>query len=228
MGGNGSGRPGWRQDAENSLALRVSQVADTVRQMHADASPVEGWRQAAGILTWANRGRTVATVRYHVAQQAEGRRFCVLRYTANGLPVEDVIDLAERPSNLGKGQIVYWRCPCGQLARVLYFDNARRRWRCRRCCPVIYASSRASDRRISALLAGAATLARNDWGDVADGAFLATLSAAQLAQRVRASDQDLFLALKVLDRLGMGIGDHTPRWHGSTGRARPRGRKESP
>ncbi|MEI7773123.1 MAG: hypothetical protein WCI67_24245 [Chloroflexales bacterium] len=208
----------------------MSRLADALRRMRADAAPVEGWRQAPGALTWAVRGRTVATIGYHVAERAEGRRCCVLRYTAGGRPVEDVIDLAERPSNLGRGQIMYWRCPCGQLARVLYFDNANHRWRCRRCCPVVYASSRSSDRRLSAILAGTATLARADWGGAIDGALLATLGAARLAQQLRANDADLFLALKALDRLGLGLGlthagaTRRARWHGSTGRARPRGR----
>lgn len=43
----------------------------------------------------------------------------------------------------------YWHCPCGGRALVLYKPPGRRLFRCRRCCPVVYQSSRDSDQRVS-------------------------------------------------------------------------------
>ena len=85
-------------------------------------------------------------------------------------------------------------------------------------------SSRDSDRRVSDLLARAAQLVRLDWGNTleSDPAFLARLSAHTLARRLVNLDRDLFIALKALDRLGLGIGGKhkAPRWHASTGQRR--------
>lgn len=62
------------------------------------------------------------------------------------------VRLLARPSNLGRGAVMLWRCPgCDAPARVLY--DTGEAWRCRRCHPVVYTSSRASDGRVSALLA---------------------------------------------------------------------------
>lgn len=226
MGGYGSGRRATAPGAADSLAFPLRLLAPALRDLRAMPLVPNTRRHVTTVATWSSGGDQVASVGVRVAEDARGLR-CTLRYRVDGHPVEDALALAARPSNLGRGQLWYWRCWCGARARVLYHDATTRRWRCRGCVRVVYASSRASDARVSALLAGAATLAREDWEGMADGSFLATMSAAQLARQVRGVDQALLLALKALDRLGMGLGQpRAPRWHGSTARPRPRARVE--
>jgi hypothetical protein len=134
--------------------------------------------------------------------------------------VRDVLDLVARPSNLGRGELVYIRCPCGGLARTLYLCPRLGRFRCRRCVPVVYQSSRESSAAVSRVLAGIVDDLRLD--AEALGLPLGQLGAAQMAAGLRRDMAGLMLALKVLDKLGQGIGRCRQRppdwWHGAAGR----------
>lgn len=225
MGGYGSGRPQTRLGEGETRRLPVKWPAATLRDLRAQRAEGGPATRASGGVTWHVSGRRAGNIAYTVAEGPQGP-ICVLHYCVNGgPPIQDILDLAERPSNLpgNAGAVLFWRCPCGQLARVLYLG--RTRFRCRRCVPVVYDSSRASDRRVSRLLRGI----YDDLAPDAEllGIDLARLGAAQLAGAVRQSDRALLLALKALDKMGMGIGpgrDRGGRWHGSAGRPRPRRR----
>lgn len=225
MGGYGSGRPQTRPGAAESLALPVSYPAAVLRELREKRA--EGWEVAElpRLMSWT-RGTARApagSTLYAVGEDAPGGPWVELRYSADGVPVRDRLQLVERPSNLpgNAGAVVYWRCACGELARVLYAP--RDRWRCRRCTGVVYASSRESDRRVSRILQGVFT----DLADDAEalGIDLGRLGAAQLAAQLRGSTAALLLGLKALDKMGRGIGPGRARggrWHGSAGRPRPR------
>jgi hypothetical protein len=88
-----------------------------------------------------------------------------LQYSVSGHVVMDVIALTMTPSNLpgNPGRRVWWRCPCGRRAAVLYSPGTY--WRCRFCTHVTYTSSNESDRRVSALRrAGPDAIAQLDPG----------------------------------------------------------------
>ena len=130
MGGYGSGRTAEQQSVEDSYALPVDHAAAALRTLHTTR------QSGASLLHWGRNGSTVATIGYRVTEDAGGA-WCDLRYNVNGQAVTDRLALVERPSNLPSvtASIVYWRCACHQLARVLYLGPGQR-WRCRRCVPV--------------------------------------------------------------------------------------------
>lgn len=155
MGGYGSGRPATRPTAENAFAWPVHLVADALAELRRRRDAGEHVSHLPGRIGWTSTStrREAGSASYTVAEQ-DGQPWALLAYTANDEPHAERIDLVEVPSNLGRGQLVYWRCPCGQRARVLYYTSRVRGWRCRRCSPVTYQSSRDSDRRVSDFLAG--------------------------------------------------------------------------
>lgn len=224
MGGYGSGRPQTRPSVAAAYAwpcgVLIAPALRSLRSLRAKGDPVAA---ISGLAQWSYQGEVIATARYTVCERG-GMPTVLLDYTADGVRIADTVRLAEVRSNLpgNLGKVVLWRCPCGQRAKFLYLSDTPCRWRCRRCVPVVYDSSRNSDRRVSGLLARAVQSVLEDWGDAIDGATLATLSAGQLRYNTGASVQQLALALRVLDRLGMAGGQRAPRCHGSTGRPRSR------
>lgn len=220
MGGYGSGRKATRPGAEASRRFPVEYAARALAAVRR-ADPAEGVPQATGAITWSRRGKDDGSAAYTVVERTPGAPVAILRYALNGAEVRDLLDLVERPSNLpgNPGRLLYFRCPCGQLARVLYLGPAGR-FRCRRCVPVVYESSRDSDARVSRILAGIL----DDLTPDAEALQmpLGRLGAAQVAQMGRANFSGLMLALKALDKLGQGIGPGRKRppdyWHGGAGR----------
>jgi hypothetical protein len=223
MGGYGSGRPQTRPSATESLAFGVQYPAALLAELRRERAGGDDLGQLVRVMGWTHGAAraSAGSVLYTVGEDVPGRPWCELRYSAGGLAVAERLQLVERPSNLGRGAVPYWRCTCGQLARVLY--NPRGRWRCRRCTRVVYDSSRESDARVSALLAAAARGAHLDHVTVRDADLLGTLAAGELLRAARADMGSVMLSLKALDRIGMGIGLSKPaRWHGSAGRPRAR------
>lgn len=221
MGGYGSGRPATRQGAEETRRFPASYPAEGLRRLRALEPGQVG--QASGVITWSSRGQATGSAGYSVAEGRAGQFWCILGYSLNGADVRDPIALVERPSNLPgcAGAVVYLRCPrCDGLARVLYLCEECGRFRCRRCVRPVYQSSRESDPRVSRILAGIL----DDLAPDAEALQipLGRLGAAQMAEMGRRSFSGLLLALKVLDKLGQGIGRGRERpadyWHGAAGR----------
>lgn len=191
MGGYGSGRPATRRLAESSYPWGTYHIAQSLAELRRRRDAGEDLRHLGGQLRWTVRGREDATVEYVVCA-SDREPFVLVAYNADGVDHVERIDLVELPSNLGRGQLVYWRCRCGARARVLYYVRSLDRWRCRRCYPVVYLSSRESDRRISRFLAGEGPMVRGD-------PRLASLN-------------ELFLTLRGVDRQRTGHGGQGRTW----------------
>lgn len=76
------------------------------------------------IQTWTDGSKIKLTAYY-----TEQDKYLQLEYnTSDGLEVSYKVHLLERPSNLGKGKVLYLVCPCsGRLSRKLYmaYDSPR-------------------------------------------------------------------------------------------------------
>lgn len=231
MGGYGSGRPQTRPGASEALALPVSYAAAKLRQLRRERAAGDELPGLLGGVSWSRGSgayrQPAGSLLYTVGEDEPGGPWCELRYSLAGAPVVERLRLVERPSNLGRGAVLYWRCPrCAGLARILY--NPRGRYGCRRCARVVYDSSRDSDGRVSALLAEAAQAAHLDHVQDRDPVLLGTLAVGELLQVVRGQMGGplgaSLMGFKALERIGLGFApDKRPRWHGSMGK--PRGKR---
>lgn len=223
MGGYGSGRPRERPAAEQSQAWRVADVGDAVRllleqERHAPPGSVA---EARGSIAWRRGAEVTAELPYRVRRSLGWPGLLLVEAPATDGPrlAGPLYTLTPVESNLGRGQLWYWHCRgCGKRARVLY-RSSWGLWECRRCRPVVYASSRESDRRVSAILmaARAGAAMHQAAPDMSPGE-LAELRASSLALQLRQIDSVALAALAALDRLGLGWRDIPPRWHDGIGR----------
>jgi hypothetical protein len=206
MGGYGSGRPRERPAAELSQPWPLALILPAVRALlRAEGGAAPGqYIEVRASVVWRRFGEMVAELPYRVRRSQGWPDLLMVEAPAtDGEALQGpVYPLESRPSNLGRGVVWYWRCPaCHELARVLY-RNRWGRWECRRCTPVIYASSRESDGRVSALLADSdawSTMLRRRPEAPRAGA-----SAGELARQMRGADT-LILAIKAADKLGLGV-----------------------
>jgi hypothetical protein len=114
-----------------------------------------------------------------------------------------------RPSNLGLGTVRYLRCGgCRRGARVLFLVAAGR-WRCRRCYPSTYRSSRSSDARVSAILRDPSALAGYT-APALDPAH--PPPAGELAEQMRLASAGLLVLLKLVERLDSAHAGQGRRW----------------
>jgi hypothetical protein len=136
MGGYGSGRPATRPAEGISHRLDIRNVA------------AWGWIDPAGpqrgSYEWTRTrwGRVISHNSITVYVDAP-RRCALLIYGVNGQDISERIELVELRGRW------YWLCPCGGRALVLYMPAPRLYFRCRRCYPVVYQSSRESHQGIS-------------------------------------------------------------------------------
>lgn len=150
MGGSGSGRWGnvrTRRTVESAVRLRVSDVRTAIAGLEA-APEAERFDLT---LRWPGRLDMSAAVE----RDARGRLDLALRWSAGGagqlvrLPLEG---LPQRGA--ARGARWWFACPvCWRRCAALFLAVDRRRWACRVCERLTYASSNRSDKRVSALLA---------------------------------------------------------------------------
>ncbi len=97
MGGYGSGRPGWGPLAEQSRALRIGRYAPLLQKIEdprvTRASAVCRWTATPG-------GYEIASVLLIAERGSWGPRIR-LRYSANGEPIEELIEVVTTQPNYG-------------------------------------------------------------------------------------------------------------------------------
>lgn len=141
MGGYGSGRPRTRPGTADSLGLDMRTIKEwgwlaDVGDVAARSGSYQWTFSYAGRVTSESSITVIISVRQGWAR---------LIYTTN----EQADGVNELLSISQLGGRWYWHCPCGGRALVLYKPPGRRLFRCRRCHPVVYQSSRDSDQRVS-------------------------------------------------------------------------------
>ncbi len=138
MGGSGSGRPGWRPLAEQSLAFRIGRLKRALDML--DDPKLDSVGEGVQWTT-SNGGRVVASIRYLVRRGAAGP-LVELQYAYRGEEVRDLIPVVTTQPHYG-GRRWWWICPrCGRRVGVLYAPG--KLWRCRWCYRITYTSSNES------------------------------------------------------------------------------------
>lgn len=100
---------------DESLQLSVSKLKEL------GFLPVN--EQGSGIFTWSRNGNRIASITVHFNLKSV-QPFIVLDYNSNGEPLRYKINLAEVPSNLGKGNVWYFVCPItNKQCRKLYLNK---------------------------------------------------------------------------------------------------------
>lgn len=141
MGGYGSGRPGDRPLAEQSLALPIGVFRKGLTAMQQQAVDHIGWRET---LRW----RATASASALIVRTSQGLVVHLL-YTCGGQAVNDPIAVVTTVPQFG-GVRFWFSCPsCCKRVGVLYAPGGY--WRCRVCTGVTYASSNKSDKRVRAV-----------------------------------------------------------------------------
>jgi hypothetical protein len=168
MGGYGSGRPGARPVAEQSLALRIGRFRRDITALVEQTQP-GCTAYIDNRLVWTRGGYYAASTGYRLYYLGRGhqRMLLVLSYTYNKEEtILDAIDLDSTPCTYG-GRRYWFRCArCYRRVGVLYAPG--KYWRCRHCYNITYQSSNDSDPRVSRLLRDPAAffaLSRRDDGD---------------------------------------------------------------
>lgn len=73
-----------------------------------------------GTITWSRNGSKTGSISIRVSTQPESP-YLELDYKCNELPINYRVQLVSAPSNLGKGVVWYFVCPCtGKRCRKLY------------------------------------------------------------------------------------------------------------
>ena len=76
-----------------------------------------------GTISWDKNGSKKGSISISVNTQFESR-FIELEYKCNETPIKYRVQIISVPSNLGKGVVWYFVCPCtGKRCRKLYFFN---------------------------------------------------------------------------------------------------------
>ena len=77
-----------------------------------------------GIITWSRNGNKTGSISIQVDTQSESPHL-LLDYKCNEVPINYRVKLITAPSNLGKGVVWFFICPCtGKRCRKLYLvDN---------------------------------------------------------------------------------------------------------
>lgn len=136
MGGYGSGRRPTRPAEGISHGLDIRNVA------------AWGWIDPAGprrgAYEWTRThwGRVISRNSITVYVDAPAG-WAVLAYKLGDEPISERIAIVKTRGRW------HWVCPCGGRALVLYMPSAYQWFRCRRCYPVVYQSSRDSHQGIS-------------------------------------------------------------------------------
>ena len=75
-------------------------------------------QEKTGIISWRRNGEKIGSISIKVSMRFD---YIELDYTHNGEHVKYQIPLVSLPSNLGKGNVLYFECPhTGKLCRKLY------------------------------------------------------------------------------------------------------------
>lgn len=78
----------------------------------------------SGVITWKRNGVETSSISIASDITNPNNRFITLSYNYGDEPVRYNIDLVGVPSNLGKGEVLYFLCPqTGKRCRKLYFYN---------------------------------------------------------------------------------------------------------
>jgi hypothetical protein len=166
MGGYGSGRPGTRPVAEQSLALRLRSLQPAIRALAQDATPGRTAYIDNRLVWTSGMGYYVASTRYRLYCYGSPDHMTLqLLYSHNKQPIHDVLGIVTTPCNFGGVRYWFW-CECGRRVGVLFAPG--RYWRCRHCYSITYQSSNDSDPRVARLLRDPAAflaMAGRDKGD---------------------------------------------------------------
>ena len=78
----------------------------------------------SGTITWSSNGNKTGSISIQVNTQSE-QPYIELDYKCNEAPIKYRVQLVSVPSNLGKGVVWYFVCPCtGKCCRKIYLaDN---------------------------------------------------------------------------------------------------------
>lgn len=146
MGGMGSTRWYWhtkRQTVDDSLILNC----DHTRKRVIDRRIFEGAINWRGDMRWSRGGYTLLIGQYtldFLDYGKDGRAVMRLNYQRGGVKVSQVIELVAIPGTAG-GRRWYWLCPkCRRRVMNLYMPPGARRWYCRACHDLTYASCQES------------------------------------------------------------------------------------
>jgi len=78
----------------------------------------------SGVISWSRNGIVHSTISILVVFN-DFERYVILDYKCNGSPFNLKVRLISIPSNLGKGEIMYFICPLtGKKCRKLYLNNS--------------------------------------------------------------------------------------------------------
>lgn len=97
---------------DNALQINISKLKEWGYLMP------NSWK--AGTLTWSQRGEQTGSISIGVSTLA-GNEYLQLKYNFRDEPREYKIQLVRKPTNLGIGEMWFFRCPStGKLCRKLY------------------------------------------------------------------------------------------------------------
>jgi hypothetical protein len=143
MGGYGSGRPGNRPIAEESLALPLDRhfLASIARLQRA------GIGHAGHVLTWYRGDHKIAACGVAFYLPPDGHIGMVLSYSLNGDPRRQAITIDWTATPFGRRP--WWQCPLCRRRCARLYNPQGHSWYCRRCWNVTYTSSNESDKRLA-------------------------------------------------------------------------------
>lgn len=175
MGGYGSGRPNWRELAEDMIRLDLAAVQR--------AGYLRPGQCTRALYRWPGHNQTVLLEIDMTAAPA----WVTFRQPQAGAWADlgARVPLTTTAQPLG-GVRWWWLCRCcGRRARVLYLPPGAAQFACQRCYRLTYASSQSSDKRVSALAADPLLLAECvDQANAGDPrALLLALRAYRLLER---------------------------------------------
>ena len=148
MGGYGSGR--WRLHRKKKTveACKTLPIYSFLREGF-----LKPGRTVTGILTrWYADGREVASIGIDIHAQSVESAYCRLYYQHSYQTVDYTVNLTTTRPHFG-GVQWWFVCPMCNRARCskLYLPPSGRRFGCRSCHDLTYASSQKSDKRVSQL-----------------------------------------------------------------------------
>ncbi|HLF51065.1 hypothetical protein [Flavobacterium sp.] len=78
----------------------------------------------SGNVTWSRNGQRHSSIGISITKN-EFETFVILDYKSNGEPINYKVHIISKPSNLGKGEVLYFVCPnTGKHCRKLYLHSS--------------------------------------------------------------------------------------------------------
>ena len=142
--------PRWRGHMCRPVAEQIPtlRLDHTLRALLANA-PQASTRTISRI--WYRGDQPIAVCQISVVHPTKGVPALQLRSVVGSTTIAETITINWVAQKLG-GQRAWWACPRCQRRCGVLFNPTGDGWRCRTCAKITYASSNASDRRITAAL----------------------------------------------------------------------------